>query len=150
LDYIDVLILNTDMGFRKSAIPNGKNEATSNVLSSATRDIPTLYDGIQIPNIDDSQVMLPPKRSDKDASESVTGDYEPRLDDVLWSGVDVTENVHKRKGTDVDLPTRKSAKLTAMVSLNCGTSDEAAKVLITIAKNGLDTRFEITQEGSEF
>jgi hypothetical protein len=94
--------------------------------------------------------MLPPKRSDKDTSESVTGDYEPRLDDILWNDVDVVENVHKRKGTDIDLPKRKSAKLTAMVSLNCGASEEAAKVLITIAKNGVDTRFEVNQEGSEF
>jgi len=67
----------------------------------------------------------------------------------LWTGVDAVENVHKRKRSDGDLPKKKSAKLTAMVSLNCGSSDEDTKVLVTIAKNGLDTRFEVIQEGSE-
>ena len=93
--------------------------------------------------------MLPPKRIEKDAAEGAIGDYQTHLDDILWTGVDVAENVHKRKGSDGDQPKKKSAKLTAMVSLNCGTSDEATKVFVTIAKNGLDTRFEVTQEGSE-
>ncbi len=93
--------------------------------------------------------MLPPKRIEKGAAENATGDYETQLDDILWTGADVAESVHKRKGSDGDLPKKKSAKLTAMVSLNCGTSDEATKVFVTIAKNGLDTRFEVTQEGSE-
>jgi hypothetical protein len=93
--------------------------------------------------------MLPPRRTETDAAESATGECEPHLDDILWTGVDVAENVQKRKGSDGELPRKKSTKLTAMVSLNYGTSDEATKVFVTIAKNGLDTRFEVTQEGSE-
>jgi len=121
----------------KTSLPNGNNEPISDSLSSADH----------IPSTDDKQVMLPPKRTEKDAAESATGDH---LDDILWTGVDAVENTHKRKGSDGDLPKKKSAKLTAMVSLNCGSSDEDTKVLVTIAKNGLDARFEVIQEGSEF
>jgi hypothetical protein len=149
LNFIDVLTWNANVDLRKSTLSNGKNASISDGLSSITKTVSTGYDGDRIPNIDDNQVILPPKRIEKDAAESVTGDYEPPdLDDFLWTGVDIAENV-KRKAIDATNPKRKSARLTAMVSLNCGTSDEAAKVLVTIAKNGLDTRFEVTQEGSE-
>lgn len=134
------MIYEAHIDYRKSSLSNGgNNHPISDSLSSAHH----------IPSIDDKQVMLPPKRIEKDPAEGTIGDYQTHLDDILWTGVDVAENVHKRKGSDEDQPKKKSAKLTAMVSLNCGTSDEATKVLVTIAKNGLDTRFEVTQEGSE-
>ena len=99
------------------------------------------YDGEHIASTD-KQVMLPPKRT---RAESETGDYEPHLDE--WTGA--AETPKKRKeSSDTDLP-KNSGKLTAMVRLNCGTGDEAARVSVTIAKNGLDTRFEVTQEGLE-
>jgi hypothetical protein len=133
--FIDVVIQKADIDYRKASLPNGNNESISDSLSAD-----------RIPSTDDKQVMLPPKRTEKDAAESATGDH---LNDILWTGVDAVENAHKRKGGDVDLPKKKSANLTAMVSLNCGSSDEDTKVLVTIAKNGLDTRFEVIQEGSE-
>jgi hypothetical protein len=129
-----------DIGCRELSLPDGNNEPVSERLSSADH----------IPSID-KQVMLPPKQIEGDVAESVTGDYEPH-DGVLWTGADVAENVHKKKGSDEDLPKKNSAKLTAKVSLNCGTSTEATKVFVTIEKygmNGLDTRFEVTQDGSE-
>lgn len=95
--------------------------------------------------------MLPPKEIERDVAESATGDYEPH-DEVLWTGVDVAENVHKQKGSDEDLPKMNSAKLTAKVSLNCGTSTGATTIFVTIAKNGMNdlaTRFEVTQDGLE-
>ncbi|KAL5350977.1 hypothetical protein ACLOAV_004550 [Pseudogymnoascus australis] len=115
---------------RKSSLPDGNNDPVSDRISSADH----------IPSID-KQVMLPPKEIERDVAKSATGDYEPHLDDVA-------ESTHRQKGSDEDLPEKKSAKLTTMVSLNCGTS---TKVVVTIAKNGncLDTRLEVTQEDSD-
>lgn len=124
---------------RELSLPDGDNEPVLKRLSSADH----------IPSIDDKQVMLPPKQVERDVANSATGDYEPHLDEALWTGVDVADNVHKQKGSGEDLPEKKSAKLTAMVSLSCGTSTGATRVFVTIAKNGLDTRFEVTQDGSE-
>jgi hypothetical protein len=143
------MISNAEVNSRKSTLPNGKDESISDSLPSTAKALSIGHDGNRIPYSDD-QAMLPPKRVDKDSAESVTEDYEPRLDDILWNGVDIVENVNKRKGVDADLPKRKLAKLTAVVNLDCGTSDEATKVFVTIAKNGLNTRFEVTQEGSEY
>lgn len=122
---------------RELSLPDGDNEPVLKRLSSADH----------IPSIDDKQVMLPPKQVERDVANSATGDYEPHLDEALWTGVDVADNVHKQKGSGEDLPEKKSAKLTAMVSLSCSTG--ATRVFVTIAKNGLDTRLEVTQDGSE-
>lgn len=109
--------------------------------------ISNLHDGSQITSNDQNRVMPPPKRVDKNAPDA-TGDYEPPLDSI--NGLDVI-GVYKHNGNDADLPERISErkpakKLTAMVSLE---NDEASKVSITIAKNGLDTRFEVFQDGYE-
>ncbi|KFY05183.1 hypothetical protein O988_00203 [Pseudogymnoascus sp. VKM F-3808] len=119
---------------RKSSPPDGNNDPVSDRTSSADH----------IPSIDDKQVMLPPKQTERDLAESATGDYEPHLDNVA-------ESTHRQKGSDENLPEKKSAKVTTMVSLDCGTSTGATKVFVTIAKNGncLDTRFEVTQEDSD-
>jgi hypothetical protein len=94
--------------------------------------------------------MLPERI--ENSAKGMIGDYQTHLDHNLGTGGDFATNVHKRKGSDEedeDQPKKKSVKLTAMVSLNCGTSDEATKVLVKISNNSLDTRFEVTQEGSE-
>ena len=124
LTFIDVLTLNAYIVLSKSAVPDGKNEAVPNIPPSATRVLSTLHD--------DSQLMGPPKPSDKEASE---GDYEPQLDDFFWNNgiTDITEDAHKRKASDADHsghPRKKSPKLT-VVSLNCG--DVAIKIEV---KNG--------------
>lgn len=136
LTFIDVLTLNAYIVLSKSAVPDGKNEAVPNIPPSATRVLSTLHD--------DSQLMGPPKPSDKETSE---GNYEPplRLDDFFWNNditdahKDITEDAHKRKASDADHSShprrRKSPKLT-VVSLNCGASDVAIRI-------------EVTQDGSE-
>ncbi|KFY29045.1 hypothetical protein V491_00204 [Pseudogymnoascus sp. VKM F-3775] len=123
---------------RISSLPDGNTEPVLDRLSSDDH----------IPNIGDKQIMPPPDQTERDVDENAT-EYEPHLDEALWTGVDAAKSAHEQKGSDEDLPEKKSAKVTAMVNLNHGASTGATRVFVTIAKNG-DTRFEVTQDnGSE-
>lgn len=141
-EYFGILLccdLQADIDCRISSLPDGNTEPVLDRLSSDDH----------IPNIGDKQIMPPPEQTERDVAESAT-EYEPHLDEALWTGVDAAKSAHEQKGSDEDLPEKKSAKLTAMVNLNHGASTGATRVFVTIAKNG-DTRFELTQDnGSEY